>query len=40
MEEKFISEFLGRLVKQEISFSSIKIHHPTLEDYFLKMVRK
>jgi ABC-2 type transport system ATP-binding protein len=40
MEEKFIAEFLGRLVKQEISFSSIKIHHPTLEDYFLKMVRK
>jgi ABC-2 type transport system ATP-binding protein len=40
MEEKFISEFLGRLVKQDISFSSIKIHHPTLEDYFLKMVRK
>jgi len=40
MEEKFISEFLGRLVKQEITFSSIKIHHPTLEDYFLKMVRR
>jgi len=40
MDEKFIAEFLGRLVKQEISFSSIKIHHPTLEDYFLKMVRK
>lgn len=40
MEENFIAEFLGRVVKQEISFSSIKIHHPTLEDYFLKMVRK
>ncbi len=40
MEEKLISDFLGRLVKQEISFSSIKIHHPTLEDYFLKMVRR
>lgn len=40
MDEKFIAEFLGRLVKQDISFSSIKIHHPTLEDYFLKMVRK
>lgn len=40
MEEKFIPEFLAKIVKQEISFSSIKIHHPTLEDYFLKMVRK
>ncbi|MGH2613391.1 MAG: ABC transporter ATP-binding protein, partial [Rhabdochlamydiaceae bacterium] len=40
MEEKFIAEFLGKLVRQEISFSSIKIHHPTLEDYFLKMVRR
>lgn len=40
MEENFIATFLGKLVKQEISFSSIKIHHPTLEDYFLKMVRK
>ncbi len=40
MEEKSIAVFLGRLVKQEVSFSSIKIHHPTLEDYFLKMVRK
>jgi hypothetical protein len=40
MEEKFIAEFLGKLVHQDISFSSIKIHHPTLEDYFLKMVKR
>ncbi len=40
IEEKFIAEFLGRLVRQDISFSSIKIHHPTLEDYFLKMVQR
>lgn len=40
MEEKMIAEFLGRLVRLEVSFSSIQIHQPTLEDYFLKMVRR
>lgn len=40
MEETFVSEFLFRLVKQGSSFNSIKIHQPTLEDYFLKMVKK
>jgi ABC-2 type transport system ATP-binding protein len=40
MEEKFIAQFLAQVVKQEITFSSIKIHHPTLEDYFLKMVKR
>lgn len=40
MDENFISGFLSQIVKGDISFSSIKIHHPTLEDYFLKMVNK
>lgn len=40
MEEKKIAEFLGRLVRLEVAFSSIQIHQPTLEDYFLKMVRR
>jgi ABC-2 type transport system ATP-binding protein len=40
IEERLIPEFLARLVRQDISFSSIQIHQPTLEDYFLKMVRR
>lgn len=40
MDEKSIAEFIGRVVRQEISFSSIQIHQPTLEDYFLKMVKR
>lgn len=40
IEEALIAELLARIVRLEISFSSIQIHQPTLEDYFLKMVKK
>jgi len=40
IEESKIAEFLSRLVRLEVVFSSIQIHQPTLEDYFLKMVKR
>ncbi len=40
IEEKSIAEFLAKLARLEISYSSIQVHQPTLEDYFLKMVKR
>lgn len=40
MEESSIATFLMELGRQNIAYSSIRIHQPTLEDYFLKMVKQ
>ncbi len=40
MEDKFIAPFLIELARANISYSSIRINQPNLEDYFLKMVKK
>jgi ABC-2 type transport system ATP-binding protein len=40
VDEIFIPEFLNYLAHTDIKYSQIKILQPTLEDYFLKMVRK
>jgi ABC-2 type transport system ATP-binding protein len=38
--ESDIAACLGALAKNEIIYSAIRIEQPTLEDYFLKMVKK
>lgn len=40
LEEKEIPLFLNQLMKAEVSYASIQIEEPTLEDYFLKIVGK
>ena len=40
MEDKFIAPFLIEVARANISYSSIRINQPNLEDYFLKMVKK
>jgi ABC-type multidrug transport system ATPase subunit len=40
MEDTFIAPFLIELARADISYSSIRINQPNLEDYFLKMVKK
>jgi ABC-2 type transport system ATP-binding protein len=40
MEESKIAPFLMDLVRQGAVYSSVKISQPTLEDYFLKMVKR
>lgn len=40
IETSEISSFLITVAKAEINYSSINIYQPTLEDYFLKMVKK
>ena len=40
MEEVSIARFLMDLARADILYSSIRINQPTLEDYFLKMVKK
>lgn len=40
IEDKFIAPFLIELAKSNISYSTIRINQPNLEDYFLKMVKK
>lgn len=40
MQDKFVAPFLIELARADISYSSIRIKQPDLEDYFLKMVRK
>jgi len=40
MEDKFIAPFLIELARANISYSSIRINQPNLEDYFLKMVKR
>lgn len=37
LEEKEIPPFLVKLMQQEVSYVSIQIEEPTLEDYFLKI---
>ena len=39
LEEKQIPHFLDSLSKMGVTYSTIKIFEPTLEDYFLKMAR-
>jgi ABC-2 type transport system ATP-binding protein len=40
MEEVLIAPFLIELARANISYTTIRINQPTLEDYFLKMVKK
>jgi ABC-2 type transport system ATP-binding protein len=40
MEEASIAHFLMELAKSHITYSSIRIKQPDLEDYFLKMVER
>lgn len=40
MEESSIASFLIELAKSNISYTTIRINQPTLEDYFLKMVKR
>jgi ABC-2 type transport system ATP-binding protein len=40
MDESDIAPFLMELGRENIAYSSIQIHQPTLEDYFLKMVKR
>lgn len=40
IEEPAIAVFLTELARMGIVYSSIRIHYPNLEDYFLKMVKK
>jgi len=40
MEDAFIAPFLIELARANISYTNIRINQPTLEDYFLKMVKK
>ena len=40
LEETSIATFLMELARANISYSAIRINQPTLEDYFLKMVKK
>jgi ABC-2 type transport system ATP-binding protein len=40
MEESLIAPFLIELARSGISYTTIRINQPTLEDYFLKMVKK
>ncbi len=40
MEEALIAPFLIELARANISYTTIRINQPTLEDYFLKMVKK
>ena len=40
IEDKFIAPFLIELAKANISYSTIRINQPNLEDYFLKMVKR
>ncbi len=40
IEESGIAPFLMELVRKSVTYTSIRIHQPTLEDYFLKMVKK
>ncbi|MGR3973462.1 MAG: ABC transporter ATP-binding protein [Candidatus Rhabdochlamydia sp.] len=40
IEEISIPSFLEKMIHLKIAFSDIQIHHPTLEDYFLKMAKQ
>jgi ABC-2 type transport system ATP-binding protein len=40
MEDALIAPFLIELAKANIHYTTIRINQPTLEDYFLKMVKK
>ena len=40
MEDRFIAPFLIELARSNISYTTIRINQPTLEDYFLKMVKR
>ncbi len=40
IEEGLIAQFLIELARADISYTSIRINQPDLEDYFLKMVKK
>jgi ABC-2 type transport system ATP-binding protein len=40
MEDALIAPFLIELARANISYTNIRINQPTLEDYFLKMVKK
>ncbi len=40
MEDKNIAPFLIELARADISYTSIRINQPNLEDYFLKMVKR
>jgi ABC-2 type transport system ATP-binding protein len=40
LEEKGIPGFLNSLMRAEVSYASIQIEEPTLEDYFLTIVEK
>jgi ABC-2 type transport system ATP-binding protein len=40
MEESLIAPFLIELARSGISYTTIRINQPTLEDYFLQMVKK
>jgi ABC-2 type transport system ATP-binding protein len=40
MEDEKIAPFLIELARADISYSSIRINQPNLEDYFLKMVKR
>jgi ABC-2 type transport system ATP-binding protein len=40
MEETLIAPFLIELARANISYTAIRINQPTLEDYFLKMVKR
>ncbi|CAM0117424.1 ABC transporter ATP-binding protein [Rhabdochlamydiaceae symbiont of Dictyostelium giganteum] len=40
IEETAIPHLLTEIIHLKIAFSDIQIHHPTLEDYFLKMAKQ
>jgi len=39
-KEEDVSEILNHLVKEDYVILNVQVHHPTLEDYFLKMTEK
>jgi hypothetical protein len=40
LDESQIAAVLTEIAKSGISYTGINIHQPTLEDYFLKMVKQ